>query len=241
MLIVRFSILVVGLFFFAGCTEKPNTLSSEEKAEGFKWLFDGESLNGWRAYMEDPIEGAWSVQDGMMVLKEGSAKEKHANIMTVDEFDDFELRFEWKIGAGANTGLIFHVKEGPAKPYLTGPEYQLLDNEGFRSGKGEPVAPNEYTASHYAIEPALEDATKPLGEWNSSRIVVQGNAVQYWLNGVKTAEYEMHSDKWNDQVANAKFAKWKDYGTTGMGHIVLQDHGHGAWFRNIRIKEISAE
>ena len=221
-----------------GCSEKPNSLSPLEVSDGFELLFNGDNLDGWRAYMSDPIEDAWSVEDGMMVLKSGSPKGSHANIMTVQEFDDFELRWDWKIEPGANTGLMFHVKEGPKMPYLTGPEYQILDNEGFRSGKGEPVPPKEHTASHYAIEPAFEDATKPIGEWNKSRILVEGDSVTYWLNGTKTAGYEMHSKKWNSQVASAKFGKWNLYGTTGEGHIVLQDHGHGAWFRNIRIKKL---
>ena len=134
--------------------------------------------------------------------------------------------------------MIFHIGEGPKQPYLTGPEYQVLDNLGFRSGKGLPVGPAEHSASHYAIEPAVIDETKPIGEWNEGRIVVKGNHVEYWLNGVKTTEYEMHSPKWNEQVANSKFSKWKDYATLGKRHIGLQDHGHRVWFRNLKIKEL---
>ncbi|MEM7145728.1 MAG: DUF1080 domain-containing protein [Verrucomicrobiota bacterium] len=207
--------------------------------EGFVSLFDGKTLEGWKAYMEDPIENAWSVEDGTLVLKGGSPKGSYANLMTEGQYDDFDLRWEWKIEPGANSGLMFHVQEGPKQPYLTGPEYQILDNEGFRGGDGQAVTEKEYTASHYAVEPALEDATKPVGEWNSSRILVEGNRVTYWLNDVKTAEYEMHSDQWKEQIAAAKFGKWKLYGTTGAGHIALQDHGHGAAFRNLRIKDIS--
>ncbi|MCZ6674081.1 MAG: DUF1080 domain-containing protein [Verrucomicrobia bacterium] len=229
----------LGLLVLAGCTQKQNTLSSSEKAEGFVLLFDGQSLQGWRAYMEDPMEAAWSVQDGALVLKGGSEKGSYANIVTTGEYDDFDLRFEWKIEPGSNTGLMFHVKEGPKMPYLTGPEYQLLDDEGFRGGDGKPVPPEEYTASHYAIEAAYQEVTKPVGEWNTSRILVVGNVVQYWLNEVKTADYEMHSEKWNKQVADAKFGNWKTFGTTETGHLALQDHGHGAWFRNIKIKELS--
>ena len=234
----RLLLSLVGLLLLAGCAQKANTNGSFPMEDGFISLFDGKSLDGWKAYMEDPIENAWTVQDGNLVLKCCSPKGNYANIMTEAEFDDFDLRWEWKIEAGANSGLMFHVEEGPKQPYLTGPEYQILDNEGFRGGNGKPVPPNEYTASHYAIEPAYQEVMKPLGEWNSSRIQVQGNAVTYWLNDVKTAEYEMHSEKWNEQIAAAKFGKWQLFGTTGSGHIALQDHGHGATFRNIRIKEL---
>jgi hypothetical protein len=235
------SISSLCLVLLAGCTQNSITESTVEKEAGFAALFDGKSLTGWKAYMDDPIENAWSVQDGAMVLKGGSPKDSYANIMTLAEFDDFDLRWDWKIEEGSNSGLMFHVKEGPVQPYLTGPEYQMLDNLGFRNAKGEPVSPAEHTASHYAIEPVLSEATRPIGEWNSSRILVQGNSVTYWLNGVKTAEYEMHSEKWNEQVANAKFGKWKLYGTTGSGHIALQDHGHGATFKNIRIRDLSKQ
>ncbi|MCB1124177.1 MAG: DUF1080 domain-containing protein [Verrucomicrobiae bacterium] len=236
---IRLLIPFVSLLALAGCTQKENSQSVSANEAGFVSLFDGKSLAGWRGYMEDPAMEVWSVQDGVIVSKSASEKRDHANLMTVAEFDDFDLRWEWKIEEGANSGVIFHVKEGPDKPYKTGPEYQILDNQGFRSGKGEPVSAQEYTAGHYAIEAPLQDATKPIGEWNSSRILVVGNSVTYWLNGVKTAEYEMHSDKWNKQVAGAKFAKWPEYGMTGSGHIVLQDHGHAAAFRTIRIKDLS--
>ena len=231
--------LALSLLVLASCNQNTDTSGSVPSEEGFASLFDGKSLNGWKAYMNDPVEKAWSVQDGVMALKGGSPKGSYANIMTEAEFDDFDLRWEWKLESGSNSGLMFHVKEGPKMPYLTGPEYQMLDNLGFRGGDGKPVPPNEYTASHYAIEPAYQEVTKPIGEWNSSRILVVGNIVQYWLNGIKTADYEMHSEKWNQQIAAAKFGKWKQFGTTGSGHIALQDHGHGAWIRNIRIKELS--
>ena len=167
-----------------------------------------------------------------------SIQSSYANIITERQFKDFELRFEWKIEPGSNSGVMFHVQEGPKMPYLTGPEYQVLDNEGFRGGTGNPVSREEYTGSHYAIEAPLVDAMKPVGEWNQSRILVVGNEVEYWLNGAMTASYEMHSPKWNAQIAAAKFAKWERFGTTTEGHFALQDHGHGAHYRNIKVKSL---
>ena len=185
MLKIKLIISSLSLLLVAGCTQKSDTDSSAGTEEGFVSLFDGKTLAGWKAYMENPIEKAWSVQDGAMVLKGGSAKEDYANIMTIAEYDDFDLRWDWKIEDGSNSGLMFHVKEGPKQPYLTGPEYQMLDNEGFRGGNGDPVPPNEYTASHYAIEAAYEEVTKPIGEWNSSRIVVQGRLGDLFLKWSK--------------------------------------------------------
>lgn len=227
--------MIIGL---VGCSEKPNRLGDTEIEAGWELLFDGKSLSGWRGYMGSKIATAWSVQDGVLALKSGNAKDDYVNIISDKEFDDFELIWEWKIEAGSNTGLMFHVKEGPKMPYLTGPEYQLLDNKGFRNGKGEAEQSKGYTASHYAIEEAYEDASNPIGEWNSSRIKVKGDSVEYWLNGVNTAKYIMHSDQWNRQVAAAKFGNWPLFGTTGAGHIALQDHGHGAWFRSIKIRNL---
>ncbi len=208
-----------------------------EKDGEWTSLFDGKTLNGWKGYNGVDIAGKWMAEDGTLHLDSTTDSKPYTNIITEKQFDDFDLRFEWKIEEGTNSGVMFHVGEGPAQPYLTGPEYQVLDNEGFRNGKGEPVTEAEKTGSHYAVEPATSDESKPIGEWNESRIVVKGQHVEYYTNGVKTAAYEMHSDKWNEQIANAKFSKWKDYATLGKGHIGLQDHGHKVWFRNIKIKE----
>lgn len=204
---------------------------------GFVALFDGKTLNGWRGYNGAKIDGIWVAQDGIMHLTGQPKGSPRANIITQKVYDDFELRFEWKVETGTNSGVMFNVGEGPKEPYLTGPEYQVLDNLGFRSGKGLPVGPAEHSASFYAIQPAASDETKPVGQWNEGRIIVRGNHVQYWLNGVMTTTYEMHSPKWNEQIANSKFSSWKDFATLDKGHIGLQDHGHRVWFRNLRIKE----
>ena len=231
--------LIAVLIFLNGCTKNElNTLTSAEAESGWELLFDGTSLTGWRGYMGANMAEAWSVVDGAMVLKGGSSKDSYANIITERQFKDFDLRFEWKIEPGSNSGVIFHVQEGPKMPYLTGPEYQVLDNEGFRGGTGNPVSREEYTGSHYAIEAPLVDVMKPVGEWNQSRILVVGNKVEYWLNGALTAAYEMHSPAWNAQIAAAKFAKWERFGTTTEGHFALQDHGHGAYYRNIKVKSL---
>lgn len=232
-------ILVTTLLISSACSKSPDEIQTSNTSDGWISLFDGKTLDGWRGYNGVDIDGIWVVEDGGVLHLVGRPpKSPHVNIITEARYDDFDLRFDWKVETGTNSGVMFHVGEGPKQPYLTGPEYQVLDNFGFRSGKGEPVGPKEHSASHYAIEAAVQDVTKPIGEWNEGRIVVKGNLVEYWLNEVKTTEYEMHSDKWNEQIANAKFSKWKDFATLGEGHIGLQDHGHRVWFRNLKIKEL---
>jgi len=232
--------LLITLVIATGCGETPPEAEvSNKSTEGWVSLFDGKSLDGWKGYNGAGIEGIWTVEEGGVLHLAGQPEgSEYVNLITEAQFTDFDLRFEWKVEAGTNSGVMFRVGEGPKHPYLTGPEYQILDNAGFRNNKGEPVGINEQSASHYAIEPAVSDETRPVGEWNEGRILVQGNRVEYWLNGVKTAAYEMHSPKWKEQVANSKFSKWKDYATLGKGHIGLQDHGHRVWFRNLKIKEL---
>ncbi len=233
--------LVAVLLATAGCYTAQvadNALSPDESSDGWVLLFDGETLDGWRGYNGIDMAEAWIVQDGTMHLKERPKGSPHANVITEKQYDDFDLRFDFKITDGTNSGVMFNVGEGPKQPYLTGPEYQVLDNLGFRTNKGEPVTPEQFTASNYAIEPAFVEVMKPVGEWNEGRIVVKGNAVEYYLNGEKTMEYVMHSPKWKKQIAASKFSKWKDFCTLDKGHIGLQDHGHPVWFRNLKIKEL---
>tara|TARA_R110002096_G_scaffold102753_8_gene226910 strand:- start:3080 stop:3808 length:729 start_codon:yes stop_codon:yes gene_type:complete len=234
-------VLVVAILFVSGCSKAQQETSVEassgDDSEGWVSLFDGKTLKGWRGYNEAETEGVWIVEEGALHLSGQPEGSPHVNLITEATYDDFELSFEWKVEEGTNSGVMFHVGEGPKEPYLTGPEYQVLDNAGFRTGKGEPVGPAEQSASHYSIEPAASDETKPVGEWNKGRLVVQGDHVEYWLNGVKTTEYEMHSPAWDEQIAASKFSKWKDFATLGQGHIGLQDHGHRVWFRELKIKE----
>tara|TARA_B100000900_G_C20586292_1_gene719727 strand:+ start:479 stop:1195 length:717 start_codon:yes stop_codon:yes gene_type:complete len=227
---------VLSLSLFWGCSESKNSLVSMDEGSGWISLFDGTTLQGWRGYNGVEIQGSWTAENGVLQLEPISQDGVQVNIITESQYDDFDLRFEWKLEAGTNSGVMFHVGEGPRKPYLTGPEYQILDNLGFRNRKGLPVTPKEHTASHYSIEAPASDETKPIGDWNASRIVVKGNQVEYWLNDVKTAAYEMHSPKWKKQVANSKFKTWEYYASNGKGHIGLQDHGHRVWFRNLKIK-----
>ena len=206
----------------------PNQLTAEEQAAGFRLLFDGESVNGWFPLRPDGATGEWTVEDGCLT-PHGQPRE----LATKETFASFELRFDWKIAAGGNSGVLYRVEQGHHPP-TSGPEYQLLDDETHQVRN----IPDRRTAAAYGIYPPDTDATRQAGEWNTSSILVRGNQVEHWLNGVRVVSYELGSEDWKARVANSKFAKQPQYGAAGRGHIVLQDHGSAVWFRNLRVREL---
>lgn len=213
----------------------PNTLSSEEVTAGWKLLFDGNSMNGWRTY-QNKKSNSWSVKEGTLYCK-GSDSDKtdlRADIITNDQFENFELSVDWKISPKGNSGLMYMVTEGPKAAYMTGPEYQIIDDIGFP----EKLEDWQKTGANYAMNPAPEAAPNPVGEWNHSRVIVNKGHVEHWLNGKKIVEYELGSDKWKDEKARGKWKDTPEYGMSKKGHIALQDHGSEAWFRNIKIREL---
>lgn len=202
-----------------------NSLTPDEQRAGFRLLFDGRSLNGWE--LAKPFSaGKWVVEDGCLVPK-GRPRE----LITTAEYGDFELRFDWKIAKGGNSGVMYRV-EKQYHPPTSGPEYQLLDDQAHGDGHHE----DRRTASAYAIFAPQGAAPKPPGEWNTGRIVVKGPRVEHWLNGVKVLDYEIGSPEWTARVAGSKFARQKQYGRAARGHIVLQDHGSPVWFRNLKLR-----
>jgi type 1 glutamine amidotransferase len=218
---------VVGCLFVA--------LAGVASAES-EWqvLFDGTSLDAWKGYgaKDGSVPDGWAIEDGTL-----ARTKKTTDLATKEQFDDFELEFEWKIADGGNSGVIYRVQETAEPPYTTGPEYQVLDNEGWK------LKPTDQTAagSLYALYPATKDATKPAGEWNKGRIVVDGGHVEHWLNGEKVVEAEIGSDDWNKRVAGSKFNAWKGFAKSPKGHIVLQEHDHPVWYRSIRIRPITSD
>lgn len=207
----------------------PNTLTAKEKAAGWTLLFDGRSLAGWRAFKSDTPPAAWKVADGALVL-EGSG----GDLVTVEQFGDFELRLDWKISKNGNSGVMFRVTpDGPAT-WSTGPEMQILDNAGHRDGR----KPITSAGSNFAVHEPVRDVTKPVGEWNEARLVVKGAHVEHWLNGVKLLEYELWSPDWDARVKASKFATMPGYGRATRGHIAIQDHGNLVAFRNIKIRPL---
>jgi Domain of Unknown Function (DUF1080) len=213
---------------------KPNTLTDQEKADGWKLLFDGKTTDGWRAFKGKDVPEVWKVIDDALVVSSKNGK-GGGDIVTEEQYDNFDLAFEWKVTKGANSGVMYRVSEKGDAPYVTGPEYQILDNKGHADGKKLKTS----AASAYDVYAPSEDATKPVGEWNKSRIVVNGNHVEHWLNGKKVVEYEFGSDDWNEHVAAGKFKDAKSFGKEKKGHIDLQWHGDEVAYRNIKIKVLS--
>jgi len=213
-----------------------NHLTEEQKAAGWQLLFDGQTTQGWQIF-KGRKNNTWEVADGILHCKAlnestGDGNER-SDLMTTAEFENFELAFDWKIGVEGNSGLMFRVTEEFDQPYYSGPEYQLMDDPGFPT-----ETPDHLTGSNYGMHAAEKTKIKPAGEWNTSKLVVNNNHVEHWLNGDKVVTYELNSPEWQ---ALKKASKWNEatgYGASPKGHIVLQDHGSEAWFRNIKIKTL---
>jgi hypothetical protein len=185
----------------------------------------------WRGYKDAAWPQGWVVENGVLTrAKSGD------DLMTVAVYADFVLRLEWKISPGGNSGIMYRVSTGDNAAYFSGPEFQVLDDGGHRDGKESLTS----TGSLYALYAPEHDVVRPVGEWNSTRIVVRGNHVEHCLNSCKIVDSEIGSDDWNERVKNSKFAKWPKFGKNREGHIALQDHGDLVWYRNIRIRRLVA-
>ena len=203
-----------------------NTLTAQEKAGGWTLLFDGATTKGWRNFKAQGVDAGWQVQDGALVCVDP----KHASDLITDgEYADFDLSFAWRIAAKGNSGVYYHVLEQGERGYESGPEYQLLDN-----AHGEP--PLQQAGSLYGLYAPSKDMTKPVGEFNTSRIVVRHGHVEHWMNGEKIAEYTLNSPDFKAHMAGTKFAAWPLFATAPKGHIGLQDHDAVVAFRDIKIK-----
>lgn len=205
---------------------QPNQLTDQEKAEGWKLLFDGTSMDAWRSYKKDSLNDGWKVVDGAMVRSEKGADD----IVTKEEFDAFELSLEYKISAGGNSGLMFHVTEEGPEPYSSGPEIQIQDNVN-----GHDPQKSGWLYQFYRSE---KDATKPAGEWNELRLILHPEKSEVFINGTKYYEFVKGSDEWNEKLANSKFASWPFFAKASKGHIALQDHGDAVSFRNVKIRPL---
>jgi hypothetical protein len=205
-----------------------NTLTAQEKAQGWKLLFDGHTTKGWRNFKQPGIDAGWKVDHGVLICAD---PEHSGDIITTGMYGDFDLAFEWRISKDGNSGVYYHVIEQEKYGFQSGPEYQLLDN-----GHGEP--PLEQAAGLFGLYAPSKDMTKPVGEFNQSRIKVDHGHVEHWLNGVKVVEYELNSPDFKARMVGTKFAKWPLFATADTGHIALQDHGDVVSFRNIKIKPL---
>jgi hypothetical protein len=205
----------------------PSPSGSATSGSGWRSLFDGRTLAGWHVYHESGTPKNWAVVDGTIQrMADGG------DLVTDEMYANFELELDWKIVPGGNSGILYRVNDSGEETYFTGPEMQVLDDARHPDGKN----PLTSAGSDYGLYPAPRGVVKPVGEWNHVRLVVNGNHVEHWLNGVKVVEYELHSPDWNAKVAASKFAQWPGYGMSPTGRIALQQHGAQVNYRNIRIK-----
>jgi hypothetical protein len=220
----------------------PNTLTDREKKEGYKLLWDGKTTTGWRGakLMTFPEKG-WTIRDGVLTVAETGGGEAAAggDIVTADEFANFELIVEFNITKGANSGIKYFVDTGLNKGQGSsiGCEFQLLDDAVHPDAKLG-VKGNRTLAGLYDMIPPVGVRFNGVGEWNRARIVVQGKHVEHWLNGFKTVEYERATQMWRTLVDHSKYTVWPAFGEAPKGHILLQDHGNTVMFRSIKIREL---
>ncbi len=212
-----------------------NTLTLNEKINGWQLLFDGQHTTGWHGYNMTVFPDCWTIEDGAFTMTTKGGGESQ-DIITDKVYKSFAFSVEFKLTKGANSGIIFQVAEDPKYkfPYETGPEFQIIDHENWP----EHLEDWQICGANYAMYPPKTKHFKPVGEWNRLLLVVNGNNVTQILNGEVVVEYEKYSDEWKKLRASGKWANYPDYGKYDDGHISLQNHGTKLWYRNIKIKEI---
>lgn len=244
----RIIALLFAVVFFSSCKSTKvssmngaqNTLSSKEQNKGWQLLFDGQTTNGWHTYGKQTAGRVWKAEDGVLHLDAASKKNytnEGGDLVTNDEYDNFDLQLDWKISKNGNSGVMIYVKEDATKygePYFTGPEMQILDNAGHPDGK----IYKHHAGDLYDLIASPKDASKPVGEWNHAEIIANNGKLDFYLNGEHTVSTTMWDDNWRKMVAASKFKAWPDFGTFKQGRIDLQDHGNDVWFKNIKIKRL---
>jgi hypothetical protein len=225
------------LILYAELDQKsaPNTISEKEKKNGWQLLFDGKTSEGWHGYNMKVFPDCWAIEDGTLTMNsKGSAEDQ--DIITNKKYRSFAFSVEYKLTIAANSGIIFQVAENTKYkfPYETGPEMQVIDNEGW-PGKLEDWQMN---GANYAMYPPLVKPYKPVGEWNHILLVVDGNKVTQMLNGEVIVKYEKYSEEWKKLRNSGKWVDFPDWGNFDEGYISLQNHGTKVWYRSIKLKEI---
>ena len=218
-------------------TNNPSLLTDEEIKDGWQLLFDGATTKEWHNYGGGAVGYAWKISDGTLYF-DGSQKKDTIpqDIITNDEFENFHLKLEWKIDTNGNSGIMFYVHEDSAykRPYWTGPEMQVLDNNGHPDAK----IPKHRAGDLYDLISSSKEAVKPALEWNQVEIKSVNGKLDFWLNGENIVSTQLWDDNWKKMIAGSKFKQWPGFGTFKKGRICLQDHGNNVWFKNIKIKKL---
>ena len=219
----------------SGKQAEDNSLTPAEKKAGWILLFDGKKIDQWRGFKKENVPDAWQVENGAITL----VGKGGGDIITKNQYENYELLLDWKISEGGNSGIIYNVSEDPkyAATYHTGPEMQVLDNDRHPDAKMGKNG-NRQAGANYDMIPLATPAVKPVGQWNQVRLVVNKGHVEHWLNGKKVVEYQLGSPEWEELVKQSKFATMPGYGRVKKGHIALQDHGDRVWYKNIKIRQL---
>jgi 3-keto-disaccharide hydrolase len=234
------SALLLGALIYTSesMAQSVNKLTSKEQKNGWKLLFDGTTTNGWHTYLQQDVSPSWKVVDGALELDPAAKKDgaHGGDLVTNDEYENYELALQWKISEGGNSGIIFNVHEDPEfkQTYLTGPEMQVLDDAKHPDGK----ITKHNSGDLYDLKKSAKNAVKPVGEWNQVKIQQKDSHLTLWLNGVQTVSVVIGSDEWKELLANSKFKTWPGFAKYGKGHIALQDHGNKVWYRDIKIRTL---
>ena len=221
-----------------------NQLTAAEKAAGWKLLFDGKTPNGWRGLHQQSFPaGAWTIEAGCIKHRAGQGQQSQdgGDIITNQEYENFELQLEWCISTGGNSGIKYFISESlpPTGASGIGPEMQILDDEKHPDAKLGRDG-NRTAGALYDLIAPRNKRLRPVGEFNQARLVVKGSHVEHWLNGAKVVEYELGSDRLRKLIAQSKYKDIPGFAQSHKGHILLQDHGDEVWFRNIKIRELPA-
>jgi hypothetical protein len=237
LLLLAVATTLICLMSFA---QKNNSLSTIEKKEGWKLLFDGKTMMGWHSYNKAAAGEAWKVKDGVLFLdttkKEGWQVASGGDLVNENIIANFDLKMDWKISKAGNSGIIFYVQEEKKyeNSWLTGLEMQVLDNDGHNDGK----ITKHRAGDLYDLIKCSKETVKPVGEWNQAEIISDNGSLTLLLNGVKVVSTTLWDDHWKQLVAGSKFKDMPDFGKFRSGKIALQDHGNEVSFRNIKIKEL---
>lgn len=217
---------------------QPNTLTEKETKDGWTLLFDGKTTTGWHTYNRDAVSPNWKVVDGTLVMDPAAKTTKGMeDLVTNNDYENYELALEWRISQGGNSGIIFNVKEDKkfSNTYTTGPEMQVLDNISASDNKKE----NHLAGLLYDITgTAALSKPKPVGEWNEARIIQKNGHLTFYFNGTKTLDVQQGSEEWKKMIENSKFKTWKDFATSPKGKIAFQDHGYEVAFRNVKLRQL---
>lgn len=247
-------LLIISLLIVVGCSNEktdevkpigPNELTKHEAADGWMLLFDGKTFNGWRGIgIKGVPEGHWKIEDGAIrkvargdvpVIEDGQPLEG-GDLMTTETFKNFELKFEWKVAKGSNSGVKYNVDEqysiNNGSNNALGYEYQVLDDENHSDN----VNPTHRAGSLYDLIEATGKTLKPVGEYNTSKVVYNGSHIEHWLNGKKVVEIDTDSPEFAEFFENSKYFKHETFNVHKDAHIILQDHNDDCWYRNIKIK-----